>query len=226
MDSRLQPSSECLFNLQYGTRCKQMKLCNAGEIKRWNHHRGPMSHGSKSHRLHGSTGASATPNRTFPGQKMSGHMGDKRIKCRKLKVGFLCFKSTHHVILVCGTQLISFSHLLRSFFSRCTRLKPRLCIIFLMACLILCWFSHKSSSCRAACNTFRCISCQSQAPVSGWALGTEPFSDIGKQRWCLNLQHRVCAELPSHANWSNQMQLPIHVHLHLAMLMIGIAIIP
>ncbi|KAK9827040.1 hypothetical protein WJX74_004450 [Apatococcus lobatus] len=57
-----------------------------GEIKRWNHHRGPMSHGSKSHRLHGSTGASATPNRTFPGQKMSGHMGDKRIKCRKLKI--------------------------------------------------------------------------------------------------------------------------------------------
>lgn len=65
---------------------KCMRLCHAGEIKRWNHHRGPMSHGSKSHRLHGSTGASATPNRTFPGQKMSGHMGDKRVKCRKLKV--------------------------------------------------------------------------------------------------------------------------------------------
>ena len=64
-----------------------MLLCGtAGEIKRWNHHRGPMSHGSKSHRLHGSTGASATPNRTFPGQKMSGHMGDKRVKSRKLKV--------------------------------------------------------------------------------------------------------------------------------------------
>ncbi|KAK9868732.1 hypothetical protein WJX84_010057 [Apatococcus fuscideae] len=57
-----------------------------GEIKRWNHHRGPMSHGSKSHRLHGSTGASATPNRVFPGQKMAGHMGDKRIKSRKLKI--------------------------------------------------------------------------------------------------------------------------------------------
>ena len=66
-----------------------MKVHDAGEIKQWNHHRGPMSHGSKSHRLHGSTGASATPNRTFPGQKMSGHMGDKRIKCRKLKVGLL-----------------------------------------------------------------------------------------------------------------------------------------
>ena len=66
-----------------------MRLCPAGEIKRWNHHRGPMSHGSKSHRLHGSTGASATPNRTFPGQKMSGHMGDKRIKCRKLKVSHI-----------------------------------------------------------------------------------------------------------------------------------------
>ena len=63
-----------------------MRFFYAGEIKRWNHHRGPMSHGSKSHRLHGSTGASATPNRTFPGQKMSGHMGDKRVKCRKLKV--------------------------------------------------------------------------------------------------------------------------------------------
>lgn len=57
-----------------------------GEVKRWHHHRGPMSHGSKSHRQHGSIGSSATPSRVFPGLKMAGHMGYDRIKVRKLKV--------------------------------------------------------------------------------------------------------------------------------------------
>lgn len=57
-----------------------------GEIKRWGHTRGPMSHGSRSHRRHGSIGSSATPSRVFPGQKMSGQMGNERVKIRKLEV--------------------------------------------------------------------------------------------------------------------------------------------
>jgi large subunit ribosomal protein L3 len=38
-----------------------------GNIRRWGHHRGPMSHGSKSHRLPGSIGAGTTPGRVFRG---------------------------------------------------------------------------------------------------------------------------------------------------------------
>uniref|UniRef100_A0A7S3VGR8 Large ribosomal subunit protein uL3c n=1 Tax=Dunaliella tertiolecta TaxID=3047 RepID=A0A7S3VGR8_DUNTE len=49
-----------------------------GTIKRWHHHRGLMTHGSKSHREHGSTGASTTPSRVFPGLKMAGKMGNAR----------------------------------------------------------------------------------------------------------------------------------------------------
>ena len=45
-----------------------------------------MAHGSKSHRLRGSIGASASPSRVFPGLKMAGHMGNERKKIRKLKV--------------------------------------------------------------------------------------------------------------------------------------------
>eukprot|EP00891_Asterochloris_glomerata_P007165 jgi/Astpho2/7165/Aster-01486 len=57
-----------------------------GDVKRWNHHRGPMTHGSKSHRQHGSVGASATPGRVLPGLKMAGHLGAERVKIRKLRI--------------------------------------------------------------------------------------------------------------------------------------------
>ena len=49
--------------------------------------RGLMTHGSKSKRQHGSIGASATPSRVLPGLKMAGHMGNSRVKIRKVKVG-------------------------------------------------------------------------------------------------------------------------------------------
>lgn len=61
----------------------------SGTIKRWNHHRGLMTHGSKSKRQHGSIGMSATPSRVLPGLKMAGHMGAERVKIRKLEVSFL-----------------------------------------------------------------------------------------------------------------------------------------
>lgn len=47
----------------------------AGVTKRWHHHRGPMSHGSKSHRIPGSIGAGTTPGRVYKGRRMPGHMG-------------------------------------------------------------------------------------------------------------------------------------------------------
>lgn len=47
----------------------------AGNQKRHNFHRGPMTHGSKNHRLPGSIGAGSTPGRVYPGKKMAGHLG-------------------------------------------------------------------------------------------------------------------------------------------------------
>jgi large subunit ribosomal protein L3 len=57
-----------------------------GVTKRYHHHRGPMSHGSKSHRLPGSIGAGTTPGRVFKGHHMAGNMGNERVTTRKLKV--------------------------------------------------------------------------------------------------------------------------------------------
>lgn len=57
-----------------------------GTIKRHNFHRGPMSHGSKNHRLPGSIGAGTTPSRIYKGKKMAGNMGNKNVTVKKLKV--------------------------------------------------------------------------------------------------------------------------------------------
>ncbi|MDL5052219.1 50S ribosomal protein L3 [Oscillatoria laete-virens NRMC-F 0139] len=58
----------------------------AGYQKRHNFKRGPMSHGSKNHRLPGSTGAGTTPGRVYPGKRMAGRKGNKQITVRKLTV--------------------------------------------------------------------------------------------------------------------------------------------
>lgn len=57
-----------------------------GNTKRWGHGRGPMSHGSKSHRLPGSIGAGTTPGRVFKGLRMAGKMGNEQVTVRNLKV--------------------------------------------------------------------------------------------------------------------------------------------
>ncbi len=56
----------------------------AGYQKRHHFGRGPMSHGSKNHRLPGSTGAGTTPGRVFPGKRMAGRLGGKRVTIKKL----------------------------------------------------------------------------------------------------------------------------------------------
>jgi large subunit ribosomal protein L3 len=58
----------------------------AGNQKRNNFARGPMSHGSKNHREPGSIGAGTTPGRVFPGMKMAGRLGGKTITIKKLAV--------------------------------------------------------------------------------------------------------------------------------------------
>jgi large subunit ribosomal protein L3 len=57
-----------------------------GTIKRWNAHRGPMSHGSKFHRSVGSMGASSDPSRTFKNKKLPGHMGNVNTTVLNLEV--------------------------------------------------------------------------------------------------------------------------------------------
>ena len=57
-----------------------------GAIKRHGQHRGPMAHGSKYHRHAGSNGTSSDPSRVFPGKKMPGHMGHKKITVQNLEV--------------------------------------------------------------------------------------------------------------------------------------------
>jgi len=47
-----------------------------GNQKRHNFSRGPMTHGSKNHRLPGSIGAGSTPGRVYPGKKMAGQLGN------------------------------------------------------------------------------------------------------------------------------------------------------
>jgi large subunit ribosomal protein L3 len=58
----------------------------AGSIKRHGHHRGPMSHGSKFHRLRGSLGASSYPAKVVKGTKAHGHMGHERVTVLNLEV--------------------------------------------------------------------------------------------------------------------------------------------
>lgn len=57
-----------------------------GPIKRWGFHRGPMSHGSKSHRTQGSLGASAYPSRVWKGKKMAGRMGGQKTTIKNLAI--------------------------------------------------------------------------------------------------------------------------------------------
>ncbi|MDD3394899.1 MAG: 50S ribosomal protein L3 [Clostridia bacterium] len=55
-------------------------------IKRYNAHRGPMTHGSKSHRVTGSMGSSATPSRVKKGKRMPGHMGCENVTIQNLEI--------------------------------------------------------------------------------------------------------------------------------------------
>ncbi len=58
----------------------------AGNQKRNNFGRGPMSHGSKNHKEPGSIGAGTTPGRVYPGKRMAGRLGGGRSTVRQLTV--------------------------------------------------------------------------------------------------------------------------------------------
>lgn len=60
----------------------------AGVIKRWNFRRGPMAHGSKSHREPGSMGPrmSGGGGKVFKGKKLPGRMGNQKVTVQRLTV--------------------------------------------------------------------------------------------------------------------------------------------
>ena len=57
-----------------------------GNQKRHNFSRGPMTHGSKNHRLPGSIGAGSTPSRVYPGKKMAGQLGGGMVTLKSSEV--------------------------------------------------------------------------------------------------------------------------------------------
>jgi large subunit ribosomal protein L3 len=73
----------------------------AGTIKRWNFKRGPMTHGSKSHRLPGSIGGGTTPGRVLKGKKMAGHMGNAYVTVKGLEI--LRIDESENVMLLKGS---------------------------------------------------------------------------------------------------------------------------
>ncbi|MCD4715409.1 MAG: 50S ribosomal protein L3 [Desulfobacterales bacterium] len=58
----------------------------AGVMKRWGFSGGRKTHGSRSHRIPGSIGCSATPGRVNKGKKLPGRMGYQRVTIKNLKV--------------------------------------------------------------------------------------------------------------------------------------------
>jgi large subunit ribosomal protein L3 len=58
----------------------------AGVMKRWGFSGGRKTHGSRSHRIPGSIGCSATPGRVHKGRKLPGHYGSEKVTVKNLKV--------------------------------------------------------------------------------------------------------------------------------------------
>jgi large subunit ribosomal protein L3 len=70
-----------------------------GVIKRWNQSRGPMGHGSQSHRVVGSMGT-LLPMRVIPGKKMPGHMGSEQVTVQNLEI--IQIDLENNIILIKG----------------------------------------------------------------------------------------------------------------------------
>jgi large subunit ribosomal protein L3 len=73
----------------------------AGNQKRNNFSRGPMTHGSKNHRLPGSIGAGSTPGRVYPGKKMSGQLGNATVTLKNSEVIYI--NSDENILVLKGS---------------------------------------------------------------------------------------------------------------------------
>jgi large subunit ribosomal protein L3 len=73
----------------------------AGVVKRHHFAGGPKTHGqSDRHRAPGSIGATTSPGRVLKGTRMAGHMGDRQVTARNLKV--VDVDLARHLLLVKG----------------------------------------------------------------------------------------------------------------------------
>lgn len=73
----------------------------SGVMKRWGFAGGRKTHGSRSHRVPGSIGCSASPGRVTKGKKMPGRMGNQRVTIKNLRV--VDVRPEMDVILVKGS---------------------------------------------------------------------------------------------------------------------------
>lgn len=73
----------------------------AGNQKRHHFKRGPMTHGSKNHRAPGSIGAGSTPGRVYPGKKMSGQLGNKKVTMKNVEI--LYANSERNILVLHGS---------------------------------------------------------------------------------------------------------------------------
>ena len=72
----------------------------AGVIKRHGFHGGKQTHGSRSQRIPGSIGCSATPAKVIKGKKLPGHYGHERHTVRNLEI--VDIRPEQHIILLKG----------------------------------------------------------------------------------------------------------------------------
>lgn len=72
-----------------------------GNQKRHNFSRGPMTHGSKNHRLPGSVGAGSTPGRVYPGKRMAGQLGGHKVTIKNSEILFL--NPTEQILVLKGS---------------------------------------------------------------------------------------------------------------------------
>ena len=73
----------------------------AGNQKRHNFSRGPMTHGSKNHRLPGSIGAGSTPGRVYPGKLMAGQLGGGTVTLKNTEI--LYVNSEDNILVLKGS---------------------------------------------------------------------------------------------------------------------------
>jgi large subunit ribosomal protein L3 len=73
----------------------------SGNQKRHNFSRGPMTHGSKNHRLPGSIGAGSTPGRVYPGKKMAGQLGNATVTLKNTEILYL--NADENILVVKGS---------------------------------------------------------------------------------------------------------------------------
>lgn len=72
-----------------------------GPVKRWHFNRHPMSHGSKSHRLPGSSGSGTLVGHVWRGKRRAGHMGSDTVTTKGLVV--LYIDAAKNIIAVRGS---------------------------------------------------------------------------------------------------------------------------